>query len=128
MSMESLTLPQFDTRTNPTRGARLYRVIVQTAFAAGGGAGVVAIYAGPCLLVGMLLRAGAAAATLIAYGQECSGLNAQGSIIADPTKEIAGVKTTVFDGFVNFPISAPEGLIVSLDQTDAIGYVYYVPL
>lgn len=128
MSMESLTLPRGDTRDDPVRGARVFRMTVQNVFSATSGAGTVAVFAAPCIVVGMLLRAGAAASTMICYNQECSGLYAQGSIIADATKEVAGVKTSVFDGFVNFPINCPEGLVASLDQTDAIGYIYYVPL
>lgn len=103
-------------------GARPFRVKVQAA------GNSVPVYSGRCVVVGALLTAGAATSTMNIYNLGWQGSVAQGTQLLDATRRVAAVKTGVYDGFVNFPITCEDGLMCDLDQTDAEGYIYYVPL
>lgn len=78
------------------------------------------------LLVGVLLRAGAATATLKLFNEKAQNQGA--GYTGDASKELPGAKAATFDGWVNFPVFVSEGIIATLDQTDAIGWVFFIPL
>lgn len=119
-NLESITLPLL--KVDKTLGARKQRITVNTA------GNLVPVFSGRCLLVGMLLRAGAVTTTAIAYDMAWQGSVQPGALTVDTTKEAAGVKAAVFDGFVNFPIICNDGLVVSLDQIDGVLNIFFVPL
>lgn len=120
VDQERVTLPLL--QVDKTLGARKARITVNAA------GNLVPVFSGRCLLVGILLRAGAATTTVIAYDMAWQGSVQPGQLTADTTKEAAGVKAVTFDGFVNFPIICNDGLVVSLDQTDGVANIYFVPL
>lgn len=75
---------------------------------------------GACILGGVILRAGAADTIVRLFNQKASPL--------DATKEVPGTRAVIYDGFSNTPIYMDTGLIVSVDQADAIAWVLYDPL
>lgn len=75
---------------------------------------------GACIYGGVILRAGAADTIVRVFNQKAPPL--------DLTDEVPGSRTLVYDGFSNTPIYLDTGLIVSVDQADAIAWVLYDPL
>jgi hypothetical protein len=76
------------------------------------------IASGPGTIVGVILRAGAADTTLKLF--DTQGAQATG-------KELPGVRTSTWDGYINAAIQASNGLLAILNQADAFAWVLFIP-
>lgn len=83
----------------------------------------VPIYAGACNVYGVLLRAGALD-TILRLADQPGVPN----VALDTAKEAPGTRTSVFDGWIGPPIYFGEGIVASMDQIDALAWVFYLPL
>jgi hypothetical protein len=81
---------------------------------------VIPVYDGACIFGGIILRAAAFDTIVRVFNQKVGP--------SDASKEVPGVRTPEWDGFANCPIYLDTGIIVSIDQTDAIAWVLYDPL
>lgn len=86
-------------------------------------AGTFVVAAGPVTLGGVILVRGASDVQVLLY-------NASSTVGLTDTSLIAAAGVTgsakSMDGFVNCPITAPLGLVVSIDVADAIVTVLYL--
>lgn len=73
---------------------------------------------GPGTIVGVILRAGANDTTVKLF--DTQGASATG-------KELPGVRTATWDGYINSAIQASNGLLVTLNQADAFVWILFIP-
>jgi hypothetical protein len=107
---------------SPLVGARHVRIVSNPVNT------IIQVYSGQCVLVGVLVRAGAATSECIVYDVAFgSGTPPDNSVVV-PQNEVARARATTYSGFVNFPIAVQNGLVAQVDQTDAVAFVYYYPI
>lgn len=86
-------------------------------------AGTFLVAPGPCTLGGILVIRGGSDVLVLAYNAS--------AIVGLTNDQIIGVAsavqtTSILDGWVNCPIAAPAGLVVSINQSDAIVTILYL--
>ncbi len=87
------------------------------------GTTAVLVYGERCLLVGVILRAGAAETILRVF-------DSKDPQTRSPQDERPGVRTATFNGYVGQTMVMEKGLVAILDVSDAntIGWALYSPL
>ncbi len=84
-----------------------------------GSAGLIQnIASGPGTIVGAILRAGAADSTLKLFDTQASSASG---------KELPGVRTGTWDGYINSAIQASNGVLATLNQADAFAWLLFIP-
>lgn len=81
---------------------------------------VINVYDGPCLFIGAIMQSGAATTILAIYDQVEAPV--QNHNRAPGIKALGGG----YDGFIN-PLEMERGIICTLDATDGLAWVFYVP-
>lgn len=78
------------------------------------------VYAGPCVYGGVIVSTPVVATSVQVYDQATGA--------PDPLREVPGVRSDAYDGFVDTPIAMNLGITVTIIGTGAIAWILYDPV